>query len=403
MLFSFKKNILLTIYTVSSFLYCSLAVAITPNAIDLDGIYFIPTFTVSEVYDDNIDAASGSLDDPVQASWLTILSPKFSLSAIDRLNVYQLNYQLKQSQYHASDDKTEHSLDSRAHMEFTTRHRLDLGTSYNRNQADRNSINRLSLNEETGNKYHNAELSAVYGYGSKAAKMQLDFGAQQKYVRYLNNRYTESQTHLQDHDTSTGLLRSNYNYSYKTKLFLETEYSNYNYKTSNLSSDTWRYAFGANWKPTSKIDTDLKFGFENKKFTDPEVTDASNNLWAASINWRPMTYSVFTLRTSNKIEEGSATEHYIDTDRYSLSWQHGWSSRVTTEIKYELENSHYGQINEAINARHDKSNKYLVSASYNMRSWLDFELGYEYINNDSNFSVDSYERNLIHFNIYMSL
>lgn len=405
MLLGIKKNITLFIVMVSSFLYCKLAVAIAPTAVDLNGVYFIPTFTISEIYDNNIGAASGNQGDPIQASWLTTLQPKLSLSAIDRLNAYQLNYQLKQSQYHVNDssDKTEHFVDSSAHMEFTSRHRLNLRSSYSRQQAERDSINRFSLNDEAGNKYYNADVSALYSYGAQAAKMQLDFGIKQGYVRYLNNRYTDSQTHQQDHDTSTGLIRSNYNYSYKTKLFLETEYSEYRYKTSNLSSDTWRYAIGANWKPTSKIFTELKFGLEDKNFIEPNISDTSNNIWAASINWRPIAHSIFTFGTSRKVEEGSATEYYVDIDRFNLSWQHSWSSRVTTEMKYELAYVNYGKVDYNSNARSDDYNKYTISARYNMRSWLGLGLGYKYITNESNFNINNYERNLINFNVDMSL
>lgn len=405
MLFSFNKIVPWVLYLLSSFILCQSAIAVTPNAVDLNGLYFIPTFTLSETYDDNIWTASGTEGDPVQASWVTKLQPQLNLSAIDRLNVYQLDYQLKHSEYHSSerDNKTEHLLRTSADMEFTSRHRLKVSARYAQKQDDRDSTNRNPFNDELGNKYQYSELAALYGFGSKVAKMYLDFGLQGENYKYLTNRDSASQTHKRDHDRLAALVRANYNYSAKTRLILETQYSDFSYKSSNLDNEVWRYLVGARWQATSKLDTLFKYGLQSKNFSDASIDDASNKVWEAAIDWRPRTYSVFTLSTSSKTEEGSATESYINTNQYSLAWQHEWLPKVATEMKYMFEKSDYGLLNESGSPRQDDINKYLVNVRYAFRNWLGFELGYEYIDNSSNIEINSYERNKIYINTKMSL
>lgn len=405
MQFTFKRKVSLILCLAGSFLYGKSAIAVTPNPVDLNGVYFTPTLTLSETYDDNIWNASGIEGDPVQASWVTQLQPQLNFSAIDRLNVYEVDYRLKHSEYHSNDNesKTEHFFSSSADMEFTTRHRLKLSAKFNRQQEDRDSTNRNPINDEQANKYQYGELAALYGFGSKVAKMYLDFGVQGENYKYLNNRYSASQTHLRDHDTLSALIRANYNYSAKTRLILETQYSDYRYKSGNLDNEVWRYLAGVNWQASSKLDTLVKYGVQDKKFSDSIIDDASNQVWEAAVNWSPRTYSIFTLSTSSKTEEGSATESYIDTDQYSIAWQHEWMTRLVTEMRYAFEKNKYGLLNEAGIARQDDVNKYLVSISYAFRNWLGFELGYEYRDNSSNFDVNNYERNQIYLNTKMSL
>ncbi|ART80928.1 hypothetical protein CBP12_12835 [Oceanisphaera avium] len=405
MLFTFKRKVSLIFCLVGNALYCNSAIAITPNAVDLNGVYFTPILTLNETYDDNIWNASGIEGDPVQASWVTTIQPQLNLSAIDRLNVYEIDYRLKHSEYHSKDDenKTEHFLSTSADMEFTTRHRLKLSAKHTKQQEDRDSTNRNPLNNESANKYQYSELAALYGFGAKAAKMYIDLGLEGQNYKYLNNRYSASQTHLRDHDTLSALIRANYNYSAKTRFILETQYSDYSYKSSNLDNEVWRYLAGVNWQPSAKLGTLAKFGVQDKTFSDAGIDDASNQVWEAAINWSPKTYSLFTLSTSNKTEEGSATESFINTDQYNIAWQHEWLTRLVTNLKYTFEKNKYGLLNDLGTARQDDVNKYLVSISYAFRNWLGFELGYEYVNQNSNFDINSYDRNQIYLNTKMSL
>ena len=401
---------MLTLLAVVSVVLSQQAGAVEPQAIDLGGVGLIPLLNVSESYDDNIRTASGIKGDPIQSSWVTSVEPELILVAIDRLNVYQLDYQLKHRKYHSSpvDDKTEHFLSASSHMEFTVRHRLDLRAQHSLQQESSDSTNRDPLNNEVGNKYRHSELGGLYSFGAKAAKVQLDIGINKEWLRYLNNRYSASQTHKQDRDVSTLITRANYNYSPKTKLIAELQRGDYSYLSNELDNNVWRYLIGASWQATPRISTEIKAGFEDKKFTKSNIKDQNNKLWEANVSWAPRTYSSFTVSAGSRTEEGSATEAFINTEQYSVNWNHDWTPRITSRLQYELTKKDYGDlggnvIKNSNQSRQDNMDTYLVGVKYKMRPWLDLELGYSHQDNGSTIDVDSYSRNQMFFNIGMSL
>lgn len=398
---------LLILLVATSLVWAGSGLAAGPQVIDLGGVGLLPTLTISEAYDDNIWEASGIDSDSIKSSWVTQVSPQLSLIAKDRLNEYQLSYGLQHSIYHSSqaDNKTENTLVARSHMEFTHRHRLDLNAGYKNRQEMRDSTNRAPINNESGNKYHTTHLEGLYGFGAKAATMQIEAGASQAWKRYTNNRHTGSQTHEQDHDTTTLLTRAYYRLGAKTKLLGEVQHSRYRYPTGPLDSKAWQYLVGGSWQPTVSTGVQLKGGIENKKFDDPKLHDPTNTVWEADVHWQPKTYSRLVINTRSYIEEGSATEEYIDTREYGAKWEQEWTPRIKSNLSYAFIKKNYQRPNTAqsdIN-RKDKLNVYSAGVHYKMRPWLTIGADYSYQDNNSTLMNENYDRNRIGLNVNVNL
>ncbi|WP_116472399.1 outer membrane beta-barrel protein [Zobellella maritima] len=400
-----KQHTLFTLSAVATgIIFAGQASAIEPQPIDLGGVGLVPTLKISETYDDNVKEASGIPGDEERSSWVTTIEPSLTLAARERLNTYQLSYSLSNSIYHSSheDDHTDHFLRADSHMEFSARSRLDLNAGYSKQQDTVDSTNREF--DEIGNKYHSTNVGGLYGFGAQAAKMQLELGANHEWRKYDNNRDSGSLTREKDRDTLSLVTTGYYRVAPKTRLLAEVQYSDYDYTTSNLDSEDYRYLVGVTWDATAKTTGTAKFGYQEKEFDDPSKGSTNGGAWDVGVSWSPVTYSTFSLNTGSNIGEGSSTEDFIDTDTYSLTWSHTWAPRFSSDVGYSLTKKDYEGGSGSSNAgRKDELDSYNLSLNYNMRRWLDLGLGYSYKDNSSNFDDSRFDRNQVFFNVNMSL
>ncbi|WP_256661067.1 hypothetical protein [Pseudomonas sp. CH235] len=109
-------------------LYPEMAWSINPQAIDVYGFDFTPSFLFSESYDDNFR----ELENSKQSSMVTKLAPSFELKAEDRNSATRLIWQPTRYIYHDESDASNTAQRVRADsiMEFTDRHRLKLDAEY---------------------------------------------------------------------------------------------------------------------------------------------------------------------------------------------------------------------------------------------------------------------------------
>ena len=104
------------------------AVALDPQAIDLEPFRFIPTLLAEMKQDSNIY----SLSDNEVSSFVTVLKPTFDLVAQDRDNLYTARYGIIGGFYGESDNNyLDHVFSVNAHVEPTGRFRFDVGAGYN--------------------------------------------------------------------------------------------------------------------------------------------------------------------------------------------------------------------------------------------------------------------------------
>ncbi|GGC06657.1 hypothetical protein GCM10011352_36100 [Marinobacterium zhoushanense] len=386
-----RKNFALNTLSVAVLLAASGNVlAIEAASIDLGGVQFTPTLEVSERYDDNFREVGTDED----SSWITSISPTFVLAAKDRVNLYSLTYALNSETYHSfrNDDNVDHHLDLDAHMEFSSRSRLDLNAGYDRVEQTADTET-----EGVNDKYHTYNIGGVYGYGAKSATMQLDFGANHEWKRYDNEGGVNDD---QERDTTSLSATAYYRVAPKTRALAEVRYSDYDYvlNSSTLDSDAMAYLLGVTWEATAKTSGTAKFGWGTKEFDDASKDDADKTMWEVGVTWEPRTYSAFTLETNRYVAEGSeGAENYIDTTSTSVNWNHQWSSFVSSDLNYAFINEDYE------NDREDDTNRIGAGLTYELRRWMSVGVGYQYKDVDSNVSGESYDRNQYQVTLTMGL
>ena len=374
------------------------AFALEPASIDAGPLQVIPQINMQVGHDDNIYSTETSEIDSV----ITVLNPSVQVVLEKGLNVYSLNYAVKQGLYEhdSADNYTDHDLTAQAYLDFDIRNRLELLARYLKSHEDRGTgLNQgaAATSNDEPVEYHVNTLSAKYGFGGLEAKGRIEVAAQVDDREYDNFR---SQTEGKDRKNVSTSATFYYRVMPKTSLLFEVsrEDIDYDLSTITLDSTETEYLVGATWDATAKTTGIVKIGYAEKDFDSASREDDDGISWELAMEWAPKTYSVVTFVTSKEEEETDGTGNYIDTTSWSLSWQHDWSDVLISRASYGQSDADY-----VTSTRKDENTNYGVGVTYKMRRWLDFGLDYSYSDRDSNVADTDYDKNAIYFTVQGSL
>jgi len=374
------------------------AAALEPAAVDAGPLQVIPQVNLQVGYDDNIYSTDTNRVDSV----ITVLNPSVQVVLEKDLDVYSLNYSVKQGIYdHGSaDNYTDHDLTARAYLDFNIRNRLELLARYLKTHEDRGTGLNQGVNATANDaplEYHVNTLSAKYGFGGLNAKGRIEVAAQIDDRKYDNFR---SQTIAKDRQTVSTSATFYYRVMPKTSLLFEVSHEDIDYDLSSVTLDSTEteYLMGATWDATAKTTGIFKIGYAEKDFASASRDDDDGVSWELSMKWEPKTYSVVTFTTSKEEEETDGTGNYIDSTSWNLSWQHDWTSRVISRVSYGQSDDEY-----VTSTREDENTNYGMGVTYKMRRWLDLGVDYSYIDRDSNVANTDYDKNIIYFTVQGSL
>lgn len=385
----------------------SQAWAVEPHYIKLsDSMVFVPGLQLKESYDDNIHADERD----ELSSWVTTVTPGFTLAGEGSKSSYLLNYTASSDTFHAStqDNNTDHSLLAKANLEFTARHRLQLSSAYS---AVENVVTRNQAQEN--NRSENVNLDGVYTYGARTARGQIDLAGRYEEIRYNNSNGLNSEN---ERDSTT--LRSTFYYRVapQTRLLLEFRHADHDYLSAHEdSSVNLDLLAGVTWEATAKTSGTLKFGRGQKRYDDSRLDNASTGMWEAAVTWKPRTYSTFNLSTRRSFDEGSDNSlladgsgdgsNLFDSDdgavklqTHSLNWKHYWQKHLYSDLGYS-----YTDLQYLDSEREDELTGYNLGLTYEARRWLDIGIGYRHSENDSTRRSENYQRNVYALTISASL
>ncbi|SFQ41724.1 uncharacterized protein, PEP-CTERM system associated [Geopseudomonas sagittaria] len=368
----------------------SSALAVEAASVKLaDGLEFTPTLKVSESYDDNFR----EVENNEESSWITTIAPTFTLGAEGRKSAYKLSYSAVSDTFHSSqkDNNTDHHLTADAGMEFNDRNRLKLNAGYHDVEET------AGLDQKVENDMFNTKnVGGVYTFGAQSARAQIDLGANYEELRYTNTGRLNA-----DKERDTTALKSTFYYRVapKTKVLLEGRHTDYDYVSNDrLNSTNIGLLTGVTWEATAKTTGTAKFGREKKDFDDSSISEKSTGMWEVGATWEPRTYSRFSLNTRRGFDEGDSGASTIKTQSTTLSWNHDWAERLSSNVSYTRMDQEYQDTN-----REDQIDTFGIGLTYEMRRWLDVGLGYKYSENDSDAANESYERNIYALSFTASL
>jgi len=361
-----------------------------PRYIQIGGFEFTPTLVVRESYDDNYRG----LSENEQASWVTGINPTFVLGTGNRNSEYELEYSLNNDTFHSDSEasNTDHHLRLRSAMEFTSRHRLTWGLAYHRVEETADT----ETNTEN-DKYSTAIAQANYRFGARTARNQLEFGTHYERRRYHNSgniNAAEERDSLMFNSIWFHRLGS------KTRSLIEVRHTDHDYKLSSALRDSTNIALlgGATWDATSKTSGSFKLGAERKDFDSNQREDFTSPMWEVGVTYKPRSYSVFKINSRRAFDEGDDGASTINDWTTIATWNHEWTSRISSELLYRFSDREYEGIN-----RDDERTGYGAGLTWSPDRWIDVTLSYLRTENDSSLSWETYDRNVYLLSFDLSL
>lgn len=361
-----------------------------PQDIRIGNFEFTPTLIVRESYDDNYRG----LADNEQASWVTGINPTFLLGTGNRNSEYELEYSFNSDIFHSDSEasNTDHHLNLRSVMEFNSRNRLSWGLGYHRVEET------ADTEDNTENdKYSSAIARAAYRFGAQTARNQLEFGTHYEQRRYHNSgniNASEERDSLMFNSIWFHRLGA------RTRSLVEVRHTDHDYKLSSALRDSTNVALlgGATWNATAKTSGSFKVGAERKDFDSDQREDFTSPMWEANVTWKPRTYSAFNLTSRRAFDEGNDGASTINDWTTLASWEHEWTSRIATELKYRFSDREYEGIN-----RDDERTAYGAGLIWSPDRWIDVTLSYLRTENDSSLALENYDRNVYLLSFDLSL
>lgn len=244
----------------------------------------------------------------------------------------------------------------------------------------------------------------------------VDYSVRERYTFDVNFRwfmvdYKEDPSFDQfDRDDYTIAGTFFYRLFSKTSLLGEVDYTQVRYDEPAVArdrdSDGWRFWLGVKGDITPKTTILLKVGWEWKDYENPAREDWDGLVAEANVIWKyrePSEIRVFGGRANvESLFEG--TNYYVTTYG-GAEVRHFLSERLVLRVRG------LGGVNEypedvllgASSA--DRTDTFFeagISLKYQMRRWLAFELGYNFLVNNSNFDEFDYTDNRIKASVLFS-
>ena len=353
-----------------------------------------PKFRLEAIHNDNLTAAATN---PIK-TFGTFYSPGFSYVLRSAKKRLFADYHLSGATY--EDSRRDDYLDHRASFgyQYTPTNRVSLGVEgeYFDSQDARGTgaAEGSGVIQTSPDEWHHVRLKGKLAYGASGARGRFEGDVAFTNKDYDNNRRV---TAVRDREDIAATGRFYYRILPKTSLLLEGRATRYDYDRSapnsaSLDGLTSQALLGITWKGTFKTTGTARFGYIRKDFDAAGRRTGQSFSWDFGVQWRPKSYSVFSLNTARNFQETNGVGDFIIDDSVSLSWAHSWNTRLRTALRFsfaqnDFEADNTGRADERLSAGAD--------VIYKPGDNLELGLGYNYERRDSNQNTFDYERNII--------
>jgi len=377
--------------------------ALEPTNLQAGPFSFTPTLDLEAYYTDNLWLTQSNEKD----TWVGVLIPRLQTWLQEGVNTYSLTFGLEDSTYENSsdDDFTDYLTTFDLHHEINARNVVNAMAEYYDGHEDRGTgliEGDLSFVTEKPVEYTRTTVGGDYTYGGKSAKGRVMLAAKTDDYEYDNYR---DFTRYRDYTRNTLGGTFFWKIAPRTDALIEATGMNNDYDEADptdpagtLTSDEMNYLLGVEWDATAKTSGHVKLGMYDRQYDSGARQDEDGFTWEVGVTWLPRTYSALDLKTRRFTQETNGLGNAINTEEYSLDWNHNWNQRASTNLRVlyyteDYQGASREDDNYAAEARYD----------YEYRRWLDFGAGYRYEDRDSDVNSFSYTANIVFFEARLSL
>lgn len=374
-----------------------------PAGIPWGPVKVYPEVDLTFKSNDNVYAQPGTATRPRNTSNITVLAPKVKLEAKTGPHTFDATYKVEHGRhsYSSTDNYTDHTLGASATWKFTGRSGLRLSAEYLKGHEDRGSV--PAVGHPLPDEFHQTSFNALAGYGAEGAQGRIEVEAgliNKRYDNFETDAFGNPDNAKRDRDDAKLGATFFWRIMPKTQLLFQAVQTKYDYKAASfagwttLDSTDRKYLVGVTWEAAAKTTGIFKVGTIKKDFSDASLTDFSKAGWEGQIKWSPLTYSNFDFFTGKLPSESTIGNASVDT-RYGATWNHLWSSRLSSAVSYSNTKTEYQYTTGTVGTpQTDTTNALGLKLNYKWTRNVKIGAGYDRTDKTSNNATSEYKRNI---------
>jgi hypothetical protein len=359
----------------------------------LGGFQIMPTLGLSLGYDDNITSANSH----EVSSMFYMISPAIRVELPSDHSVLALTAQANIVRYEDSpvDNRDTWQVRGDWLWDISTRQNLNLFVAYTDGVDERGEGRRqgdaglIPLEPDAWERW---SYGGIWDYGRVSARGRLTLKAGETDLTYTNNRGSGAPdnpgTRALDRELRYFGGTFYWRVAPKTSLLLDYLFNEVNYKlAADSDSEIQSWMLGVTWDATARTSGRIQYGNQTRDFIDPGKESYDGPTWMATVEWRPRTYSMFTLTGTRNTQEPDGNGDYILRQDITLSWLHDWATRFGTFVDLG-----YGQDDFRPDGRKDDLFYWGVGARYSFNQHFRFGASITGYHRDSEIEQYSFDR-----------
>jgi hypothetical protein len=380
--------------------FANAEIALSPQGVQYGSFVLVPVVKATAGHDDNVYRLSSN---EVASSYLEV-SPKLALVAQERNNSYQLAYSANARSYSNDSDDSylDQAVNATAHVEPNARLRLDGSLAYQMGHDERGSGRSsgqglayiLAMGEV--DKFDVTSVDAGLEYGAKDARGLFFLKADMDQKRYDRAIVAAGR----DNDSLKTELGFNFRLFPKTKLGLEYERVDTNYKGATLDTLDDRFFGTLTWENAAMTTGKLRLGDSEREVSGGATK--SNFAWDVTGIWAPREMDKVSLMASERVSDSDVSGQSAQITQYALTWQHEWSDRVNSRLSYsKTDEDFFNALGTVV--RNDDADTFGLNLNYQMRRWLVWTVGVTAKDQGSSVAGFDFKRNAYTLGAQVSL
>ena len=386
-----RNRSIFTISTIALALCSSMALA------QEDETGFFAKADTTLAHDDNIYRVT---DDLAQSDTYLSIAPELKLIGGFGKQRFELAYNGDYAKFgDASDaDYTDHDVRAKINFDHTLRFTSKFEAGYQKEHEDPGTINRIQLNISEYNKYDQNFLLAGLAYGQESAigRFALDY-------RRTEKDYTNNDLDFLDFSSNQYSARFTYRVAPKTRLYIESQFTDYNYELVNgfeLDNSYKRYRAGLSWDFTNKLTGDINIGYQDRDYELETLRDIDGLAYNGEVTWSINTFTKLGFVAKRESIDSSLeqTGGFLRTT-YGVSLKHELSELLKIKANAGIGND------ELVfsSAREDERFAVETILEYSVLRNLIVAISYSYEQRESTDELAEYNANVIGLNVIISL
>lgn len=216
--------------------------------------------------------------------------------------------------------------------------------------------------------------------------------------RQYNNNY--SVTQARERTVDRARLALNHRIHPNTSVEISGAVNRYDYWDSDYDSNQYNLMASAIWDLTYQTQGFAGVGWGWKDMDAPSLTDTSSAIWRVGVNWKPLSYSTFTVETSQRFEESDGWGDHLMTRFYGVNWNHLWYPRFSSDMGVGLYEEEYVDSDPF---RDDEVLQYHIRLNYSWREWMGLYAGVRHVERTSNLGEYSYDDDIVELGVNLNL